>query len=64
MVIVMLMTDLLSANQRLANKYGTEFNKHADALYSSGLVQSVTLQDLNSKTTWAPDAGLPIQRPR
>eukprot|EP00973_Karenia_brevis_P034413 4746970-Karenia_brevis.AAC.1 len=45
--------------------YGTEFNKHADSLYSSGLVQSVALQDLNLKTiTWAPDASLPIQRPR
>eukprot|EP00973_Karenia_brevis_P017142 2354240-Karenia_brevis.AAC.1 len=44
--------------------YGTEFNKHADALYSSGLVQSVTLHELNLKTTWAPDAALPLQRPR
>eukprot|EP00973_Karenia_brevis_P070634 9820310-Karenia_brevis.AAC.1 len=44
--------------------YGTEFNRHADSPYSSGLVQSVTLQDLNMKSTWSPDAGLQIQRPR
>eukprot|EP00973_Karenia_brevis_P017730 2436574-Karenia_brevis.AAC.1 len=43
--------------------YGTEFNNFADSLYSLGLVQSVTLQDLSLKA-WTPDASLPIQRPR
>eukprot|EP00973_Karenia_brevis_P075323 10464153-Karenia_brevis.AAC.1 len=45
--------------------YGAEFNKHAGALYASGIVQSVTLQDLNMKSTnWNPEAELPIQTPR
>eukprot|EP00973_Karenia_brevis_P026775 3694845-Karenia_brevis.AAC.1 len=45
--------------------YGVEFNKHAGSLYASGIVQSVTLQDLNMKSTnWNPEAELPIQRPR
>eukprot|EP00973_Karenia_brevis_P061215 8511576-Karenia_brevis.AAC.1 len=42
--------------------YGAEFNKHAGALYAAGIVQSVTLQDLNMKSTnWNPEAELPIQ---
>eukprot|EP00973_Karenia_brevis_P094300 12421785-Karenia_brevis.AAC.1 len=57
----------LSLVQGLQNVayYGMEFNKHAASLYASGTVQSVTLQDLNMKSTkWNPDARLPVQTPR